>query len=199
MPRKLLVGIALLFSLFAFVDQAPLAYAGLDEGKAALGKGDYSRAYKEFRALAEKGDASGQFSLGMMYFSGSGVGRDHVEAVKWILKAAEQGKAEAQGMLGVMYGIGLGVPRDYSEAAKWSRKAAEQGDVPAQLMLGLQYEYGQGVPQDKVQALMWFNLAIERGHPQAKEAINRITEHMTPSQIAEARRMAKEWKLKGGE
>lgn len=186
--------VPLLLSIYLSVTSPVLA--GLNEGKAAMERGDYAMAYQEFRALAEQGDASGQFSLGMLLFAGRGVAQDHVEAVKWILKAAQQGIAEAQGMLGVMYGNGLGVPRDYSEAAKWSSKAAEQGDIAAQQMFGLQCEYGQGVPQDRVQALKWFSLAAERGHPQAREAINRITRLMTPSQIAEAKRLAREWKPK---
>ncbi len=63
------------------------------------------------------------------------------------------------------------------------------------------YEQGQGVPQDYVQAHMWFNLAASRSPPgadHAKAVKNRdiLAAKMTPAQIAEAQRMAREWKPK---
>ncbi|MSR43556.1 MAG: hypothetical protein EXS19_05920, partial [Pedosphaera sp.] len=39
----------------------------------------------------EKGDASAQYNLGVMYANGLGVPKDEVEAVKWYRKAADQG------------------------------------------------------------------------------------------------------------
>ena len=47
--------------------------AGFDEGVAAFERGDYATALKEFRPLAEQGDADGQFNLGLMYDPGRGV------------------------------------------------------------------------------------------------------------------------------
>ena len=40
---------------------------------------------------AEQGDAMAQFSLGVCYQNGWGVGRDEAEAMHWYRKAAEQG------------------------------------------------------------------------------------------------------------
>ncbi len=57
------------------------ARAGFDEGVAAYGRGDYATALKEFRPLAEQGDADGQFNLGLMYELGRGVTQDYAEAV----------------------------------------------------------------------------------------------------------------------
>ena len=37
------------------------AYAGFDSGKAAYDRGDYARAYKEFKPLAERGDMTRNF------------------------------------------------------------------------------------------------------------------------------------------
>ena len=47
------------------------------------------------RKAAERGDAKAQFSLGVCYQNGWGVGRDTAEAAKWYSKAAEQGNADA--------------------------------------------------------------------------------------------------------
>ncbi len=114
---------------------------------------------------------------------------------------AEQGNANAQYFLGVMYAKGRGVPQDYAEAVKWSRKAAEQGVANAQFSLGVMYANGQGVPQDDAHAHMWFNLAASRFRPGAgrdKAVKNRdtIAKRMTPAQISEADKLAREWRPK---
>ncbi len=63
------------------------------------------------------------------------------------------------------------------------------------------YDLGWGVPQDYVQAYMWLNLAVV-GFPPGEDrklaAGNRdgIETNMTPSQVAEAQRLASEWKPK---
>ena len=76
------------------------------------------------------------------------------------------------------------------------RVGAEKGDASAQFSLGFMYELGQGVPQDYVQAYMWFNLAAARGTKGAAEWRERLAARMTPAQIAEAQKLASEWKPK---
>ena len=171
--------------------------AGLD----AYDRGDYATALEEWRPLAEQGDASAQVALGSMYQHGEGVTQDYVEAVNWFRLAAEQGYAAAHHQLAKMYARGLWVRQDPAEAAKWYRLAAEQGDADAQYYLGNMYDLGWGVPQDYVQAHMWLNLAVV-GFPPGEDrklaAGNRdgIETNMTPSQVAEAQRLASEWKPK---
>ncbi len=81
-------------------------------------------------------------------------------------------------------------------------KRAEQGDASAQYGLGSMYYNGQGVPEDHVQAHMWYNLAALDLTGDDKEAAvkNRdsLAEKMTSEQIAEAQRLAREWKPKTG-
>jgi TPR repeat protein len=99
-----------------------------------------------------------------------------------------------------MYHEGQGVPQDYAQARLWLRKAAEQGVVQAQLNLGLMYALGQGVSRYYVQAHMWINLAsssdaLDAGdHHRAIQARDEVAARMTPDEIAEAQRMASEWK-----
>ena len=88
---------------------------------------------------------------------------------------------------------GYGVPQDDGAAARWYRLAAEQGHDLAQRRLGLLYEQGRGVLQDYVQAHMWVNLAGTQGHVGAAKARRIIEKKMTPEQIAEAQRLAREW------
>jgi uncharacterized protein len=110
---------------------------------------------------------------------------------------AEKGDARAQFSLGLSYENGDGVPRDYTKAREWYEKAAAQGDAKAQLYLGLQFSFGQGVPMDVVQAYMWYSLAAGNGNAHAPGYRNDLSRQMTPAQIAEAQKRAREWKPKG--
>ncbi len=114
------------FAVLLVVLAAP-AWAGFDEGVAAYERGDYAAALREFRALAEQGDADAQYNLGFMYGEGQGVPQDYAEAVKWFRKAAEQGVAPAQSRLGIMYYEGHGVVQDYVQAHMWLNLAAARG------------------------------------------------------------------------
>ncbi len=107
---------------------------------------------------------------------------------------AEQGQAEAQYNLGDMYQLGLGVPRDYQEAAQWCRLAAEQGHAGAQALLGAMYYLGQGVPRDDALAHMWVTLAAAHGIAVAVKWRDLFEKSMTPAQLAEAHRLAREWR-----
>ncbi len=71
---------------------------------------------------------------------------------------------------------------------------AEQGDASAQDSLGTAYVKGDGVPQDYVLAHMWFNLAAALGNEAARESRDAVAKVMTPDQIAEAQRLARQWK-----
>jgi hypothetical protein len=70
------------------------------KGLSAYKSGDYTTAIREFTELAEQGNASAQFNLGVMYAEGQGVPQDYKQAEKWYTKAAEQGNASAQSNLG---------------------------------------------------------------------------------------------------
>ncbi len=122
---------------------------------------------------------------------------DYATAIQIFRQLADQGNARAQTYLGFMYDNGLGVTQNYEAALRWFRKAAEQGDTWAQYKLGLLHQYGRGVPQDFVQAHMWFNLAAEQGEKKAKKYRDLLAEKMILAQIAEAQRLAREWKPKG--
>jgi len=117
--------------------------------------------------------------------------------MKEFQQMVEQGDASAQFNLGVKYDNGQGVPQDYQEAVKWYRRAAEQGDASAQYNLGVKYDNGQGVPQDFVEAMKWYRLAAEQGIARAKKSLETLETKMTPEQISEAQRLAREWKPKG--
>jgi len=175
---------------------------------------NYTEAVRWFRLAAEGANSGGldayseaakaQYALGYMYDNGQGVPHDEVEALKWYRLAAEHGSADAQSVLGSMHVHGKGVSQDYAEAATWYRLAADQGNVLAQSQLGLLYAYGRGVPQDFVQAHKWFNLAsaqLSGSETKRRETIdefrNNVEAKMSQAQIAEAQRLAQEWRPQG--
>ncbi len=114
----------------------------------------------------------------------------------WISGFAYHGDARTQNKLGLMYDKGLGVTQDYAEAVRWYRKAAKQGFASAQFNLGVMYGTGQSVPQDFVLAHMWFNLSAISGNETGRRNRDLLAKQMTSQQIAEALRLAREWKPK---
>jgi len=154
-----------------------------------------SEAVKWFRRAAVQGFIDAQSSLGAMYIDGRGVPQNHAEAMRWLRLAADQGDVEAQSNLGNMYIKGTGVKQSIAEAVKWYRRAADQGLSVAQFNLGFGYASGQGVPQDYVMAHMWFSLSAAQGSQDAATNRDTIQHMMTPAQIAEARKLAREWKV----
>jgi TPR repeat protein len=83
--------------------------------------------------------------------------------------------------------------------------SAEHGDATAQYNLAIMYDTGRGVLQDYVLAHKWYNLAASRYATweadigaSAARSRDRLTTRMTPAQIAEAQKMAREWEPKQG-
>jgi uncharacterized protein len=109
---------------------------------------------------------------------------------------AEQGNSIAQTNIGNIYDGGAGAVRqDYAAAVCWYRRAADQGNPLGQHFLGDMYVNGHGVPQDYVLAHMWFNLAAATGIVDGAAADrDMVAAKMTPAQIAEAQKLAREWK-----
>ncbi|MGD9728509.1 MAG: tetratricopeptide repeat protein [Nitrospiraceae bacterium] len=159
---------------------------------------DYQQAIHWYAKAAEAGVEKAQFNLGVLYTNGQGVQQNYQQTMHWFRKAAEKGDAPAQFNLGVMYDQGQGIPQDYQQAVRWYTKAAEAGHTAAQFNLGLMYANGDGIPQDYVQAHKWFNLAASHAadkerRQRAVESRDRAARKMSPQQVAEAQKLAREW------
>ena len=105
-----------------------------------------------------------------------------------------------EGMAAYNEGVAAYNEGDYQKAIQKFQPLAEQGHAIAQYNLGLMYDDGQGVPQDYVQAHKWFNLSATRskGDLRKKTVRNRnaIEKKMSPVQVAEAQKLAREWEPK---
>ena len=88
------------------------------------------------------------------------------------------------------------MPQDYAPAQQWWEKGVLQGNPPAQVHLGWLYVLRQGVSQNNVRACMWFNLAGANGDNNGVEHRNALTKRMTPAQMAETQKLAREWNPK---
>jgi TPR repeat protein len=158
---------------------------------------DKAEAARWLHRAAVQGLPEAQYDLGMCYARGDGVGENAVQAVEWYRKAADQGLLDAQSELGTCYFEGNGVPTDIPEGVKWTRLAAERGSGVAQNTIGLCYAKGRGVAKDYVEAYKWFNLAAAKGGDLGNEAKMNLAmaeRSLTPEQVAEGQRLAREFK-----
>jgi len=121
---------------------------------------------------------------------------------KRLLLAAEAGDAASQCNLGILYANGLddngyAVEGNGPEAVKWLLAAAEQGLPRAQATLAEVYANAPDTSGTRAAACAWFLLAagslcgihLDR----ARSGYERIASHLTPSQLARARRFARDW------
>lgn len=180
-----------LFLLFLLIPAAQAA--DIAKGLDSLDRRDYPAAVKEFKPLAENGDARAQYQLGRLFALGLGVPRDYGQAVAWLKRAASQGNAHAQNDLGVLYDLGRGVVANEKESAQWFRKAAVQGIGAAQLGLASLYQEGRGVPQDPVEAFAWASAASQLGEQRAEKLVDATAKHLTPAQMQQAQKRADEY------
>lgn len=191
---SLLLSIALVLSIVCLT--AP-AWADFKTGMDAYQRGDYATALGKWQPLAEQGQAIAQYQLGLLYANGKGVTKDDAKARQWYEKAAIQGHTEAQVNLGVLLMYARGGQQDYKMAVYYLRLAANQGNDLAQRRLGQMYERGEGVQQDYVKAYMWYSLGSANGVEAGARLREALAKKMDPDQIAEAQKLAREWKPKG--
>jgi uncharacterized protein len=154
---------------------------------------DIKQATYWFSKAAEQGYANALVSLGGRCTDR----RDLVHAMYWYNKAAEQGNATAQYELAFLYTMGVpGVPRDTVRAAYWLNEAAERGIIIAQRELAIWHERGSpSIPRDYVQSYKWLSIVgAAQGDNAVRKDLDRLEEVMTPAQVAEAQRLAREWK-----
>lgn len=109
------------------------------------------------------------------------------------------------------------IPESPAEAALWFLRAAEKGDEFASFTIGTMFARGEGVKQDFVQAYKWFSVAANSSTQEdadlltpwglgifqptrlstaelASQARDRMALRMTPQQIDEAQRLAREFR-----
>lgn len=153
---------------------ALLALAGpatakeLDDGKAALGRKEFTLAAQKFAAGFDSGDAEAGFYLARMIELGVGFAADPVKARALYVASAAKGSPAAMNRLGLMHLRGESVRQDYAAAAELICKAADLGDTDALFnCAGLALE-GTGRAKDAKVAYGFYDKAAKAGHTGAR-------------------------------
>lgn len=151
-----------------------VALADVQAGVELWQSGNYPAAVKEWRALADKGDADAQFNLGQAYKLGRGVPADLGSAQSWYEKAAAKGHEQAQANLGLI----LFQKGERAKALPWLRKAADAGDPRAQYVLGTAMFNGDLISKDWPRAYAFMQLAAAQGLPPAVTNLQQMDQHI---------------------
>lgn len=80
-----------------------------------------------YRKASDLGKARATTYVGNLYYTGSGVPQDYVEAIAWYGKAAEAGDPQGLYNMAALNDDGHGVERNGTVAAEWMIKALAAG------------------------------------------------------------------------
>ncbi len=151
-------------------------------------------AYRWYLQSAEGGYPEAELSLGNIYEQGLGVAVDDEQAAHWYGRAAARGLGDALYRLALLYDAGRGVEQDASKAAVLLERASARSNAQARTALGRKYYTGDGVSMDPVVAYMYLTLGAGLGDNSGAGIMNQIELELTPSQLDEARRLARNWR-----
>ena len=154
----------------------------------------HDQAHRWFLQAAEGGYPEAELRLGMLYEQGLGVPVDHARAALWYGRAAARGLGDALYRLALLYDAGRGVAQDAGQAAVLFERAAARSNALARTALGRKYYTGDGVTADPVVAYMYLTLGAGLGDSSGSELMRQIENELTPTQIDEARRLARNWR-----
>ena len=184
----------------------PLAESGDGEAQAylahlyATGRGvskDHAQGIEWIIRAAKNGIPVAQHVLARLTYNGQGgVPRDEKEAIRLLTAAAEQNDTYAIEQLGRAYNQGNGVVRDTAEAMRWWRRGVALNSGLSMWNIGFSMILGK----DVVEGYKWMTLGIKYLEPgvdprQFRAELGYFSKtKMTPDQVAEAERLAREWK-----
>ena len=98
-----------------------LEWLGIEDADSAYEAHDYLTAMRRYRVLAEKGDPSAMWHIGVMYRMGFGVPQNPGTALYWFSRAGDYAVAEYD--IATMYEYGEGVRQSKQDALHWYCRA----------------------------------------------------------------------------
>ena len=143
--------------------------ADFDKGLAAYDSGDFATALREWKPLAEQGNADAQRNLAVMYRQGRGDPQDYKTVLKWYKLAADQRHVRAQSNLErLQKGVASEKPSPTVTAKKTSKIKSKPtpGFIPNYKVGIAAYRRG-----DWATALKHFRLGAVQGNTIAQHAI----------------------------
>lgn len=172
-----------------------VAHADVRAGVEAWEAGDYTRAVREWRPLAQAGDADAQFNLGQAYKLGRGVTQDFAQAIAWFERAASQGHIQAEDNLGlVLYESGR-----RADAVSWLERSASRGEPRAQYVLAAELFNGQIVTRDWIRAYALMKRSADAGLQRAAAALVQMDQYIPLEQRREGIAMADRLEVSEGQ
>ena len=160
----------------------PSVRAGVD----AWAAGNYEEAIRQWRPLADAGDADAQFNLAQAYKLGRGVPVNNNLAEQWYERAARQGHEQAGANLGLIL-FQNGRRRD---AMPYLQRAAERGDPRAQYVYGTALFNGDVVERDFPRAYAMMSRAAAEGLPPAIQQLREMEQHIGEADRARGTELA---------
>ena len=157
---------------------AGAAHADVKAGVDAWSRGNFEAAVKEWKPLADKGDADAQFNLAQAYKLGRGVPLDIAKAEQLYGKAAALGHVQAADS----YGLLLFQRGERERALPYIKASSARGDARAQYILGVAHFNGDIVAKEWVRASALVSLAQQAGLPQATNALTQMNAHIPLAQ-----------------
>ena len=130
----------------------------LAEVNQLFAQGKNEEAMKMMTEIAENGDVSAQYHLGMRYKNGEGTEMNRKEAFKWLKLSADAGSDSAQYSLAYFY---LGDYKDYDECKDVNKgiaileKLAEKDLGESARFMANLYFFNKYVPEDLKKAEFW--------------------------------------------
>jgi len=133
----------------------------------------YKEAFESYKTVEKIITTNGHvnYRLGVMYFDGHHIERDHFVAIEYfkialeyLTKSADAGDAESQCDLGYMYYYGRGTVVDHEKSIHFYKLAADQGHCRAQNNLGHMFRDGHGTKTDKTMACKLYKQSGDCGY-----------------------------------
>ncbi len=163
---------ALMLTASPVLAQQTSVRAGVEAWQA----GNYDVAIRQWRPLADQGDADAQYNLAQAYKLGRGVPLNMNLAEQWYERAARQGHAQAGANLGLI----LFQNGRRREAIPYIERAAAAGDPRAQYVLGTALFNGDVVGRDWPRAYALMSRAAADGLPPAIQQLAQMEQHLSP-------------------
>ena len=167
-PAARLPAMKIVTAVLALLLLVRTAQAGqLEDGIAAYEAKDYDAAKLILMPLAQDGDASAQFYVGVLYAFGYGVELNESTAADWFELSAAQGNAKAQFNAGRAYYKGVGRQIDLAKALAYFEASARQCLAESQAITAGFYWSGKGAEKSKPLGYAWALIAYETGEQPA--------------------------------
>lgn len=157
-------------------------------GVEAWQRSDFEEAVRQWRPLADRGDADAQYNLAQAYKLGRGVPLNMTLAEQWYERAARQGHEQAGANLGLI----LFQNGRRREAMPYIERAAAAGDPRAQYVLGTALFNGDIVARDWPRAYALMSRAAADGLPPAVQQLQTMAQHLSPEELSRGEQLAAE-------